>query len=76
MTALNSRTSNASARLELTRDRINTFMLLRFADWPGSALDTLKNLRILIRHAIEKGLLKRRRSSWATPVLAFQQPAS
>jgi enterobacteria phage integrase len=42
----------------LTRDRINTFMLLPFADRPGSALDTLKKLRILIRHAIEKGLLK------------------
>ena len=43
----------------LTRDRINTFMLLPFADRPGAALDTLKKLRILIRHAIEKGLLKR-----------------
>jgi integrase len=42
----------------LTRDRINTFMLLPFADRPGSALDTLKKLRILIRHAIEKGWLK------------------
>jgi enterobacteria phage integrase len=42
----------------LNRDRINTFILQPFADRPGAALDTLKKLRILIRHAIEKGLLK------------------
>jgi integrase len=42
----------------LTKDRINTVILAPFADRPGSALDTLKKLRILIRHAIEKGLLK------------------
>ena len=33
----------------LTRERINTYMLLPFADRPGPALDTLKKLRILIR---------------------------
>src|SRR5205823_10566405 len=42
----------------LTRDRINTFIMLPFADRPGAALDTLKKLRILIGHAIEKGWLQ------------------
>jgi integrase len=42
----------------LTRDRINTTILAPLADRPGTALDTLKKLRILIRHAIEKDWLK------------------
>jgi integrase len=42
----------------LTRDRINTTILSPLADRPGAALDTLKKLRILIRHAIEKDWLK------------------
>jgi integrase len=33
-------------------------MLGPLAERPGAALDTLKKMRILIRHAIEKGLLK------------------
>jgi integrase len=43
----------------LTKDRINSFILAPLADRPGAALDTLKKLRILIRHAIDKGLLDR-----------------
>jgi enterobacteria phage integrase len=42
----------------LTKDRINTFILDSLADRPGAALDTLKKLRILIKHAIDKGWLK------------------
>jgi len=42
----------------LTKDRINTFILDPLADRPGAALDTLKKLRILIKHAIDKGRLK------------------
>ncbi|MBV8920280.1 MAG: tyrosine-type recombinase/integrase [Chloroflexi bacterium] len=42
----------------LTKDRIKTFVLDPLADRPGAALDTLKKLRILIRHAIEKGWLR------------------
>lgn len=42
----------------LTRERINVGILQPFADRPGSALDTLKKLRILIRHAINIGMLK------------------
>ena len=42
----------------LTKDRIQTFILDPLADRPGAALDTLKKLRILIRHAIDKKLLK------------------
>jgi integrase len=42
---------------EPSRDRINK-MLQPLADRPGAALDTLKKLRILIRHAIEKGNLQ------------------
>ena len=41
----------------LTRDRINK-MLQPLADRPGAALDTLKKLRILIRHATERGILQ------------------
>lgn len=39
----------------LTKERIKTFILDPLADRPGAALDTLKKLRILIRHAIDKG---------------------
>jgi enterobacteria phage integrase len=42
----------------LTKDRINRFILDPLADRPGAALDTLKKLRILIKHAIDKGWLK------------------
>jgi hypothetical protein len=42
----------------LTKDRIQTFILDPLADRPGAALDTLKKLRILIAHAIDKGGLK------------------
>lgn len=42
----------------LTRDRIQSFILDPLADRPGAALDTLKKLRILIKHAIGKGWLK------------------
>jgi integrase len=42
----------------LTKDRIKTFILDPLADRPGAALDTIKKLRILIKHAIDKGLLK------------------
>jgi integrase len=42
----------------LSRERIITFILQPYADRPGAALDTLKKLRILIRHAINMGLLK------------------
>jgi enterobacteria phage integrase len=42
----------------LTKDRIRTFILDPFADRKGAALDTIKKLRILIKHAIDKGWLK------------------
>jgi enterobacteria phage integrase len=42
----------------LDKDRINSVILGPFADRPGAALDTLKKLRILIKHAIDKGWLK------------------
>lgn len=42
----------------LSRERIVVGILQPFADRPGSALDTLKKLRILIRHAINIGWLK------------------
>ena len=42
----------------ITRDRMNTVILQPYADRPAAALDTLKKLRILIRHAIEIGWLK------------------
>jgi enterobacteria phage integrase len=38
----------------LTKDRIKEKILDPLVDRPGAALDTLKKLRILIRHAIEK----------------------
>jgi enterobacteria phage integrase len=41
----------------LSRERIITFMLQPYADRPAAALDTLKKLRILIRHAIDIGWL-------------------
>jgi hypothetical protein len=43
----------------MTRDRIQTNILDPLANKRGAALDTIKKLRILIRHAIEKGLLDR-----------------
>jgi integrase len=42
----------------LTKDRIKTVILDPLADRPGAALDTLKKLRILIKHACDKGWLK------------------
>lgn len=42
----------------LTRERIDEFILAPFADRPGSQLDTLKKMRILIKHAISIGWLK------------------
>lgn len=42
----------------LTRERIVTGMLEPLADRPSATLDTLKKLRILIRHAINIGWLK------------------
>lgn len=42
----------------LTRERIVVGILQPFADRPGSGLDTLKKLRILIRHAVNIGWLK------------------
>lgn len=42
----------------LSRERIVTGILQPYADRPGAALDTLKKLRILIRHAINIGWIK------------------
>lgn len=42
----------------LTKDRIKTFILDPLMDRKGAALDTIKKLRILIKHAIDKGWLK------------------
>jgi integrase len=42
----------------LTKERINAVILDKLADRPGAAHDTLKKLRILIKHAIDKGWLK------------------
>jgi integrase len=42
----------------LTRQRINKFLLQPYADRPGAELDTLKKLRILIRHAVDIGWLQ------------------
>ena len=42
----------------LNRERIHTGILQPYADRPGAALDTLKKLRILIRHTINIGTLK------------------
>jgi integrase len=42
----------------LSRERIVTGILQPYLDRPGAALDTLKKLRILIRHAINIGWLK------------------
>jgi hypothetical protein len=42
----------------LSRERIITGILQPYADRPGAALDTLKKLRIPIRHAINIGWLK------------------
>jgi integrase len=41
----------------LTRERIICGILEPYAGSPGAALDTLKKLRILIRHAIDRGQL-------------------
>jgi hypothetical protein len=41
----------------LNKDRIKDKILAPLADRPGAALDTLKKLRILIKHAIEKDWL-------------------
>jgi integrase len=54
----------------LTKDRINTFILEPLADRPGTTLDTLKKLRILIKHAMEKGLLK------FDPTVGIKRPKS
>lgn len=42
----------------LNKDRIETFILDPLADRPGAALDTLKKLRLLFKHAMSKGWLK------------------
>jgi integrase len=42
---------------QMTRDRIETFILSPLVEKPGAAHDTLKKLRILIRHAMAKGQL-------------------
>lgn len=42
----------------LTRERIISGILEPYAGSPGAALDTLKKLRILIRHAIDVGQLR------------------
>jgi len=42
----------------LSRERIVVGIMQPYADRPGAALDTLKKLRILIRHAINIGWLK------------------
>jgi len=42
----------------LTKERIQSFILDPLADRPGAALDTIKKLRILIKHAIDKKWLK------------------
>lgn len=39
----------------LSRERIVTGILQPYADRPGAALDTLKKLRILIRHKASNG---------------------
>jgi hypothetical protein len=54
----------------LTRDRIKVFILQPYADHPSAALDTLKKLRILIRHAIDIGWLKH------NPSLGIKRPKS
>lgn len=51
----------------LSRERI-VKILQPFADRPGAALDTLKKLRILVRHAIDIGWLKH------DPTLAIKRP--
>ena len=47
----------------LTRERIDQFILAPYADRPGAQLDTLKKMRILIKHAIHIGWLKQDPSS-------------
>jgi enterobacteria phage integrase len=42
----------------LTKERINSVILDPLADRPGAALDTIKKLRILIKHANDRGWLK------------------
>lgn len=42
----------------LTRERIDEFILAPYANRPGAQLDTLKKMRILIKHAIGIGWLK------------------
>jgi enterobacteria phage integrase len=44
---------------QMTRDRIETRILTPLVEKPGAAHDTLKKLRILIRHAMSKGQLDR-----------------
>lgn len=41
----------------LTGERIDQFILAPYADRPGAQLDTLKKMRILIKHAIHIGWL-------------------
>lgn len=42
----------------LTRERINVAILQPYADRPGQALSLLKMLRVLVRHAIDIGMLR------------------
>jgi integrase len=52
----------------LTRERINKGILAPYADRPGAGLDTLKKVRVLIRHAISIGWLK------SDPSLGIKRP--
>jgi integrase len=52
----------------ITRERIANGILKPFADRPGAALSILKMLRVLIRHAIEIGMLKQ------DPSLGIKRP--
>lgn len=54
----------------LTREGIVTKMLEPYAGQPGAALDTLKKLRVLIRHAIDLGWLKH------NPSIGIRRPKS
>jgi integrase len=52
----------------LSRERIIVGVLRPYADRPGAALDTLKKIRILVRHAIDIGWLRH------DPTLGIKRP--
>jgi integrase len=52
----------------LTRERINVAILQPYADRPGQALSLLKMLRVLVRHAIDIGMLRH------DPTLGIKRP--